>query len=107
MALARIRTGPPEGGHDEPEGGLTRRKADSTSDTGPLTAIPLNDHLQLIAGAGGNVLLVSGPDGLVMINGGRSDRSGVTAKTVSAQAAGRRLTTVFKHRLVCGPHRIE
>jgi cyclase len=73
----------------------TSLKADSTSDTGPLTAIPLNDHLQLIAGAGGNVLLVSGPDGLVMINGGRSDRSDELLKMVSAQAAGRRLTTVF------------
>ena len=41
------------------------------------------------------MLVVSGPDGLVMINGGRSDRSTELLKMVSAQAGGKRLTTLF------------
>ena len=73
----------------------TSLKADSTNGAGELTATPLNDNLHLISGAGGNVLLVSGPDGLVMINGGRSDRSTELLKMVSAQSAGKRLTTLF------------
>jgi glyoxylase-like metal-dependent hydrolase (beta-lactamase superfamily II) len=61
---------------------------------GPLASTPLSDHLQLITGAGGNVLLVSGPDGLVMVNGGRSDRSAELLKMVSARSGGQPLTTL-------------
>lgn len=61
----------------------------------PLTVTPLNDRLHLIAGAGGNVLVVAGPDGLAMINGGRADRSNELLKMVSSQANGRRLTTLI------------
>ena len=41
------------------------------------------------------MLVVAGPDGLVMINGGRSDRSTELLKMVSGYAGGRRLTTIF------------
>ena len=60
----------------------------------PLTATALNDHVRVISGAGGNVLLVTGPDGLVMVNGGRSDRSPELLKIVSAQSGGKRPTTL-------------
>jgi glyoxylase-like metal-dependent hydrolase (beta-lactamase superfamily II) len=59
-----------------------------------LTVTPFNDRLQVISGAGGNVLLISGSDSLAMINGGRSDRSNELLKMVSSQAAGKRLTTL-------------
>jgi glyoxylase-like metal-dependent hydrolase (beta-lactamase superfamily II) len=68
--------------------------ASAQAHSGPLTATPLNDHVHLISGAGGNVLLVSGPDGLVMINGGRADRSDELLKMVSGQSGGKRLTTL-------------
>jgi glyoxylase-like metal-dependent hydrolase (beta-lactamase superfamily II) len=61
----------------------------------PITATALNDRLHLIAGAGGNVLVVAGPDALVMINGGRADRSNELLKTVSGLAGGTRLTALF------------
>jgi cyclase len=60
-----------------------------------LTTTPLSDHLHLISGAGGNVLLVSSGDGLVMINGGAADRSSELLKAVAAQSRGKRLTTLF------------
>jgi cyclase len=61
----------------------------------PLTTTPLNDHVHLIAGAGGNVLVVSGGDGLVMINGGAAERSDELLKAVVALSGGKRLTTLF------------
>jgi glyoxylase-like metal-dependent hydrolase (beta-lactamase superfamily II) len=61
----------------------------------PLTTTPLNDHVHLIAGAGGNVLVVSGGDGLVMINGGAAERSDELLKAVAALSGGKRLTTLF------------
>jgi glyoxylase-like metal-dependent hydrolase (beta-lactamase superfamily II) len=61
----------------------------------PLTTTPLNDHLHLISGAGSNVLLVSSSDGLVLINGGSTERSNELLKTVAGMAQGRRLTTLI------------
>ena len=60
-----------------------------------LSATNLSDSVRLIAGAGGNVLVVSGPDGMVMINGGRADRSNELLKLVASQSGGKRLTTLF------------
>ena len=85
----------------------TSLKADSTSDTGPLTAIPLNDHLHLIAGAGGNVLLVTGPDGLVMVNGGRSERSDELLEDGGGAGGRQTVEDALQHRLARGAHRIE
>jgi cyclase len=62
---------------------------------GPLTITPLNDHLQLISGAGGNVLLVSSRDGLVLVNGGSTERSTELLKNVASQARGKRVTALF------------
>jgi cyclase len=60
----------------------------------PLTTTPLNDHLHLISGGGGNVLLVSSGDGLVLVNGGAAERSAELLKLVAAQSKGKRLATL-------------
>ena len=60
-----------------------------------LTLTPLNDHLHLISGAGGNVLLVSSGEGLVLVNGGSSERSNDVLKTVAGHAGGKRFTTLI------------
>jgi glyoxylase-like metal-dependent hydrolase (beta-lactamase superfamily II) len=60
----------------------------------PLVATPLANHLSLISGAGGNVLVVSGRDGLVLINGGRGDRSTELLKLAAADSGGKRVTTL-------------
>jgi len=60
-----------------------------------ITTTPLAGHLHLISGAGGNVLLVSSGEGLVLVNGGAADRSNEMLKVVAAQARGKRLTTLF------------
>jgi len=69
--------------------------ASAQSPPAPITTTPLNDHLQLISGAGGNVLLVSSADALVLINGGSTERSNELLKAVAVQAQGRRLTTLI------------
>src|SRR4029434_8647520 len=56
---------------------------------------PLNDHLHLISGAGGNVLLVSSVEGLVLVNGGSTEGANDVLKAVAAQAGGKRLTTLI------------
>jgi cyclase len=65
------------------------------SHSAPIATTSLNDHLHLISGAGGNVLLVSSSDSLVLINGGSIERSNELLKTVASQAQGRRLTTLI------------
>jgi len=51
--------------------------------TQQVTTTPLNDHLHLIAGAGGNVLLVSGGERLVLVNGGSAEHSDEVLKAVA------------------------
>jgi cyclase len=60
-----------------------------------VTTIPLNDHLHLISGGGGNVLLVSSGEGLVLVNGGSPESSVEVLNAVAAHARGKRLTTLF------------
>jgi cyclase len=62
---------------------------------GPLTSNKLSDSVQLIAGAGGNVLLVTGPDGLVLVNGGLQERSPELLKMVAEQSGGKRVVALF------------
>jgi glyoxylase-like metal-dependent hydrolase (beta-lactamase superfamily II) len=61
----------------------------------PLTSTPLGDHLHLFSGGGGNVLLVTSGDGLVLVNGGAAERSNELLKLVAAQSKGKRLAALF------------
>jgi cyclase len=55
----------------------------------PIAATRLSENLVLITGAGGNVIVVTGPDDLVMVNGGLGERShellAFVAQSVSAK----------------------
>src|SRR5215510_3282761 len=61
----------------------------------PLTVSRLSESLSLVSGSGGNVLVVSGPDGLVLVNGGSQERSTELLKTIADQSGGRRVLTLF------------
>jgi glyoxylase-like metal-dependent hydrolase (beta-lactamase superfamily II) len=54
----------------------------------PIAATKLTDNFFEITGAGSNVLLVSGPDGVLMVDGGSQERSAELLKVVSAQSKG-------------------
>jgi glyoxylase-like metal-dependent hydrolase (beta-lactamase superfamily II) len=61
----------------------------------PLTVTDVGRDLTLIAGAGGNVVVFDGPDGLVVVNGGSRDRSADLLAAMATRFAGRRVTTLF------------
>ena len=50
----------------------------------PLTVTKLTDRLVVVAGAGGNIGVVIGPDGMLMIDGGTANRAGDVAETIMA-----------------------
>jgi cyclase len=60
-----------------------------------IAAARLSDNVVEITGAGGNVTVVIGPDGLVMIDGGLPDRSAELLKIVAGQADGRPVRVLF------------
>ena len=49
----------------------------------PIAATKLTDRLAVLSGVGGNVGLVMGPDGLVMVDGGLANRAADLAATIA------------------------
>jgi cyclase len=61
----------------------------------PITAARLSENLIELTGAGGNVVVVAGSDGLLMANGGLRERSDALLKAVAEHAGGHRVQTLF------------
>jgi cyclase len=61
----------------------------------PLVTTRLNDHLTVIAGAGGNVVAARGPEGALLVDGGLEERSADLLKLALKETAARRITTLF------------
>ncbi len=61
----------------------------------PLTATRLHPSVLHVSGAGGNVVVLESGDGLLMVNGGRRDRSPELLTLVGQQCGGKRITTLF------------
>jgi cyclase len=59
-----------------------RRNLFADTPATPLKADKLSDTISLISGAGCNVLVVIGPDGVLMVDGGTKDRSAELLKLV-------------------------
>ena len=95
------------GQEPHPPGRRSPQSRGTAAGTGqaPLAATRLGENLTLITGAGGNVVVVNGPDGLAMVNGGQFARSAALLKMVGEQAPGKRVTTLFNtdwHADHCG-----
>jgi|SRR5579862_687670 len=60
-----------------------------------LTATSLTDTFVEITGAGANVLVVMGPDGLLMVNGGLPERSAELLKVVSGLSQENHVRVLF------------
>jgi cyclase len=60
-----------------------------------LQALKLSDNLILISGAGANVLLVVGPDGLAMVDGGLPEHSAELLSLVSEQGRSNPVKVLF------------
>lgn len=63
--------------------------------TAPLTVSSLSDALVLIAGAGANVVALSAPEGLVVVDGGLEARSRELLKMLAGLPGGHHIHTVF------------
>ena len=61
----------------------------------PIAATKLTENFVLLTEAGSNVLIVTGPDGVLMVDGGRPEQSADLLKFVSAQSEGRRIQALF------------
>jgi cyclase len=61
----------------------------------PLQATKLNERFVLITGAGGNVLAVTGPEGLLLVDGGLPERSAELLKLAYAETGAQRVSMLF------------
>jgi glyoxylase-like metal-dependent hydrolase (beta-lactamase superfamily II) len=55
----------------------------------------LGDAVAMLSGAGGNVLVVAGPDDVLMVNGGAAEHSAALLDAVARHAAGKRVGTLI------------
>jgi len=61
----------------------------------PITATKITDNFALISGAGSNVVVVSGPEGLLMVNGGLQAFSADLMKIVAGQPDTKRIQALL------------
>jgi cyclase len=60
-----------------------------------LTATKLADDFLLVSGSGSNVLVVTTPEGVLMVDGGQADHSAELLKLISGQADPSRIQVLF------------
>jgi cyclase len=73
--------------------GIPESFAAATTDA--LRLDRLSDSAVVIAGAGGNVLALSGPDGMLLVDCGSPEHSGELLKTLAGLPGGKNIRTVF------------
>jgi cyclase len=74
---------------------LLPRLAQAADPQRPIAATPLSDNLFLLSGAGANVVGASGPDGLVLVDGGLEKHSKELLKAALQATKTRRVQTLF------------
>jgi cyclase len=61
----------------------------------PIVAVPLSDNIVQITGAGGNVVVVTGPDGVLLVDSGLEERSKDLMKAVGKLPGGQHVHTLI------------
>ncbi len=74
---------------------LAGRPAFSRAVRTPITSSRLSDALFLVDGAGGNVVVATAPDSVLMVDGGLAERSSDLLGRIGAESRRRRVTTLF------------
>jgi cyclase len=70
--------------------------APAVADSSPaIVAIPLTDKIALIRGAGANVVAMSAPDGVILVDGGLEQHSRELLKTALRTGQAHRVSTLF------------
>jgi cyclase len=70
-------------------------RAYARSEPDPIVATQLSDNLVQFAGAGGNVVVLTGPDGVLLVDGGLQERSKDLLKAISRLPGGGHVHTLF------------
>jgi cyclase len=70
-------------------------RALARSEPEPIVAVPLSDNLVQITGAGGNVVAVTGPDGVLLVDSGVEERSKDLMKAVGKLPGGEHIHTLI------------
>ena len=60
-----------------------------------LTVTALAPTLRVVSGAGGNVILLDGPDGVLLVNGGAAEQSRALLATVARESGGKPPRVLF------------
>jgi glyoxylase-like metal-dependent hydrolase (beta-lactamase superfamily II) len=68
------------------EGGQTHPQIGTT---------PLAGNLRLVSGAGGNVVVLNGPEGVLLVNGGSVERSPALLEALAGGSGGKRVEVLF------------
>src|SRR5262249_21038670 len=70
-------------------------KAFSQANTAAISATRISEDFTVLSGAGGNVLVLTQPDGVLLVNGGAAERSADILKAVSDISSGKKGQTLF------------
>ena len=70
-------------------------RALARSEPEPIVAVPLSDNIVQITGAGGNVVAVTGPDGVLLVDSGVEERSKDLLKAVRKLPGGQHIHTLI------------
>jgi glyoxylase-like metal-dependent hydrolase (beta-lactamase superfamily II) len=62
---------------------------------GPLGVTPLGPAMRLVTGAGGNVIVLAGPESLLLVNGGAPEHSAALLDGIAAGTGSRRIEVLF------------
>ena len=71
------------------------RTAFAIAEDSPITATPLTDSLTLIRGAGGNIVVLNQPEGLLLVNGALTERTADLLRFLDERFNGQRVTAMF------------
>jgi glyoxylase-like metal-dependent hydrolase (beta-lactamase superfamily II) len=61
----------------------------------PVVAVPLSEHVVQITGVGGNVVVLTGSDSVVMVDSGDEDRAKDLMRAVEKLPGGKRVATLI------------
>lgn len=76
-------------------GGLAAPAARAAPRSGPITTTALSERAFLLSGAGGNVVALTGPEGLLLVDGGAERSTGELLKALKRLPGGKRILSVF------------
>jgi glyoxylase-like metal-dependent hydrolase (beta-lactamase superfamily II) len=70
-------------------------RALARSEPEPIVVVPLSDNIVQITGAGGNVVAVTGPDGVLLVDSGVEERSKDLLKAIGKLPGGQHVHTLI------------